>query len=310
MSEIVSTKKALDILKGVNSIVITAHIHPDGDAVGAALAMYHALRSIGKSARICINDDVPQCFSVLNGCDQIQRSVNDKADLILLLDARLNRSGGVCEKVGAPVLNIDHHFSNDRKADWLLIEPDASSTCEIIYKMFVECDISIDADIAMCLYTGIATDTGFFRFDNTTHSALSSGAELVRFGAKPAVIADAVATKSFRELQLMSAAMQTIELFLNGKAIGIFLDETLSELELTDDLIDMIRFADGVDIAFLLRYESRGRYRLRMRSRQTDITTITASLGGGGHKHAAGATLKGTLEEVKMIVINAIARVI
>ena len=306
MSERVSIKKALDILKGVNSIVITSHIHPDGDAIGASLAMYHALRSLGKSARIVINDNVPKCFAILDGYDSIVRSTDDKADLILLLDTRLNRSGGVCEKGGASILNIDHHVSNDGKADWLLLEPDASSTCEIIYKMFVEDGIPIDERIAMCLYAGIATDTGFFRFDNTSHGALSISAELVRLGAKPSLVADSIATKSFRELQLMAAAMQTIELFDDGKVIGIFLDESLSELELTDELIDLIRFAEGVEIAFLLRYEGRSRYRLRMRSRRIDITKITEALGGGGHKHAAGATIKGTLSEAKQIVLNAI----
>ena len=223
-----------------------------------------------------------------------------------MLDARINRSGGVCEKISAPILNIDHHVSNDGKADWLLLEPDASSTCEIIYKLLVDGGIDIDERIAMCLYAGIATDTGFFRFDNTSHDAMLIGAELIRLGAKPSLIADSIATKSFRELQLMSAAMQTIELFDDGKVIGIFLDENLSELVLTDELIDLIRFAEGVDIAFLLRYESKGRYRLRMRSRRRELTDITEALGGGGHKHAAGATIKGTLSEAKQIVLNAI----
>ena len=310
MSEHVSIKKALEILKGVNSIVITSHIHPDGDAIGSSLAMYHALRSIGKSARIVINDAVPKCFTILDGSDSIVRKVDGNSDLILLLDTRIERSGGVCNKLNAPILNIDHHVSNDGKADWLLLEPDASSTCEIIYKLLVAAGISINASIAMSLYAGIATDTGFFRFDNTTRDAMSISAELVRLGARPSLIADSVATKSFRELQLMSGAMQTIELFFEGKCIGIFLDECLSELASTDELIDLIRFTEGVEIAFLLRYERRGSYRLRMRSRQIDITRITEALGGGGHKHAAGATIKGTLDEVKTTLLHAIAHVI
>ena len=306
VSELVSIKKALDILKGVNSIVITSHIHPDGDAIGSSLAMYHALRSMGKSARIVINDAVPKCFSILDGSDSIVRKVDGDADLILLLDTRINRAGGVCEKISAPILNIDHHVSNDGKANWLLLEPEASATCEIVYRLLVAGSISIDKSIAMSLYAGIATDTGFFRFDNTTPDALTIGAELVRLGAEPSVIADSVATKSFRELQLMAAAMQTIETFFDGRVIGIFLDEPLSELESTDELIDLIRFAEGAEIAFLLIYEGRGRYRLRMRSRRLDITRITEALGGGGHKHAAGATIKGTLSDAKRIVLNAI----
>ena len=156
-----------------------------------------------------------------------------------------------------------------------------------------ENDIEITEDIAMCLYTGISTDTGFFRFDNTTASVLEIAAQLVRKGAKPNIIADSIATKTFLELQLIAKAMQTIKLFKDGKVIGIFLDESFSNLELTDELIDMIRFTKGADIAFLIKYDSENVYRLRMRSRQTDISKLLKVFGGGGHLHAAGATLKG-----------------
>ena len=307
MSELVSFSRVVDILKNAESIAITSHIHPDGDAIGSSLAMFHALQSLGKSARILINDDVPDCFSILEGAQSIERNSELKFDLVLLLDTRINRSGGICEKINAPILNIDHHVSNDRKADWLLLEPTVSSTCEIVFKLFVDQKIPVTSDIAMCLYTGIATDTGFFRFSNTTHSAMSICAELIRLGAKPELIADSISTKTFRELQLMTNAMRTIELFFDGRAIGIFLDRELSELVLTDELIDMIRFTAGVDIAFLLRYEYPNAYRLRMRSRRTDITKITEQLGGGGHKHAAGATIHGSLDEVKRMVLNVVA---
>ena len=306
MSELISFQAALDRIKKAESIAITSHIHPDGDAIGSALAMYHALRSIGKSARIIISDDVPDCFSILDGVDSIVRKVDREFDLVLLLDTRINRTGGVCERINAPILNIDHHVSNDRKADWLILEPDASSTCEIVFRLLIECGIPIDKNIAMCLYTGISTDTGFFRFANTTQSAMSIAAELIGFGAQPALIADSISTKTFRELQFITEALRTAELFFDGRVIGVFLDQSLSEPVLTDEVIDLIRFTAGVDIAFLLCYERRDVYRLRMRSRYTDITTITSTLGGGGHKHAAGATLHGSPVEVKRIVLNAI----
>ena len=306
MSELISFQAALDRIKNAESIAITSHIHPDGDAIGSSLAMYHALRSIDKSARIIINDDVPDCFSILHGVETIARKLDRAFDLILLLDTRINRTGGVCDRINAPILNIDHHVSNDRKANWLILDPDASSTCEIVFRFLMDRGIPIDEAIAMCLYTGISTDTGFFRFDNTTQSAMSIAAQLIGLGAKPALIADSIATKTFRELQLITGALQTIEMFNDGKVIGVFLDQPLSELVLTDEVIDLIRFTAGVDIAFLLRYERQDVYRLRMRSRQTDLTKITEKLGGGGHKHAAGATLHGTLDEVKQIVLNAI----
>ena len=295
MSKLISFFEAFDLMKQAKNISITSHIHPDGDAVGSSLAIYYILAKMGKEVSIYINDHVPDCFSILPNYNVIQRFPNksDKTDLIILLDARINRVGGICEKLEAPILNIDHHVSNDQKSDYLILNENASSTCEILFNFMQENDIEITEDIAMCLYTGISTDTGFFRFDNTTASVLEIAAQLVRKGAKPNIIADSIATKTFLELQLIAKAMQTIKLFKNGKVIGIFLDESFSNLELTDELIDMIRFTKGADIAFLIKYDSENVYRLRMRSRQTDISKLLKVFGGGGHLHAAGATLKG-----------------
>ena len=172
--------------------------------------------------------------------------------------------------------------------------------------MFKEWGIPITKEIAMNLYAGIATDTGFFRFENTTASALEAAGALVRLGAEPNLIADAMETKLFRDVQLMARALQTVEMFHEGKVVGVFLDKNLKDLELTDDLIDMIRFTKGVDIAFLLKYEAENVYRVRMRSRFSDVSKIMKSFGGGGHIHAAGCTLRMALEEAKRTVIESL----
>lgn len=196
-------------------IAITSHIHPDGDAIGSCLAMYHVLRSQGKYVSVIIDDHVPDSFSVLPGTECI-RSVGEgagEADLLILLDARMGRAGRVTDAVRAPVLNIDHHASNDGAADYLFLDAECSSTCEILYRMFKEWQIPITKEIAMGLYAGIATDTGFFRFGNTTADCLEIAADLVRLGADSHVLADAVATKAFEDVQLMAKALQTAELF-------------------------------------------------------------------------------------------------
>ena len=305
MSEIIYFEKAFELIKGAQNIAITSHIHPDGDAIGSSLAMYHLLSELGKSAAIYINDHIPDCYSILPEVNVIQKTPNEKSvDLLLLLDARINRVGGVCEKFNAPVLNIDHHVSNDKKADFLILNADSSSTCEIIFN-FMKCNkIPVTEAISMCLYTGIASDTGFFKFDNATASAMEAAAQLVRYGAKPSLIADAIETKTFADLTLIAKALQTIQLFNDGKIIGVFLDKNLADLELTDALIDMIRFTAGVDVAFLVKYERPNTYRLRMRSRYTDVSKVVNRLGGGGHVHAAGATLHGTLSEVTSQILH------
>ena len=222
----VTSQKIWELLHASDTIAITSHIHPDGDAIVSCLAMYHALRSQGKKVSVIIDDHVPDWFSILPGADCI-RTVEEgtgEADLLVLLDVRMGRAGRVTDAVRAPVLNIDHHASNDGATDYLFLDAESSSTCEILYRMFKEWKVPVTKEIAMSLYAGIATDTGFFRFGNTTADCLEIAAELVRLGAEPHVLADAVATKAFDDVQLMAKALQTAELFHGGRAVGVFLD--------------------------------------------------------------------------------------
>ena len=294
-------------IDGAESILITSHIHLDGDAIGSCLALYHVLKGMGKEVQVVIDDHVPDIYDILPGVGEIQKYARQPlaADLVILLDARPGREGRVCSAVSAPVLNIDHHVSNDGSADYTYVKPDASATAEILYRLLREWGIALTREVAFCLYAGIATDTGFFRFENTTADCLEAAAELVRSGAEPHALADAVTTKRFKDIQCMAKALKTAELFHGGRVAGVFLDKSLKDLELTDDLIDMIRFTKGVDIAFLLKYEAEETYRVRMRSRVSDVSRILEPFGGGGHAHAAGCTLCMSMESARETLIKA-----
>ncbi|MBQ7496674.1 MAG: DHH family phosphoesterase, partial [Selenomonas sp.] len=117
-----------------SSILITSHIHPDGDAIGSCLAMYHVLKGMGKEVQVVIDDHVPDIYDILPGFGEIQKYAGQPlaADLVVLLDARPGREGRVCSAVSAPVLNIDHHVSNDGSADYTYVEPEASATAEVL----------------------------------------------------------------------------------------------------------------------------------------------------------------------------------
>ena len=163
--------QAAQKLKAANKILITAHIQPDGDAIGSTLAAMMILRSIGKSAQIFIDDTVRRNLHMLPNFSEIQRPQENQtvdADLILVLDTSVDRIGNVRKLSDAPILNIDHHVTNAGEGvDELYLEPKAAATCEIIYKLAGELDAKITPEIATCLYTGLATDTGFFQFSNT-----------------------------------------------------------------------------------------------------------------------------------------------
>ena len=291
-------------LEESENILITSHIHPDGDAIGSCLALYHVLKNMGKEVQMVIDDHLPEIYDILPGFETIQRYEGQPltADLTVLLDARPGREGRVCSSCSAPVLNIDHHISNECVADYVYLDGEAAATAEILCGLFHVWGIALDAEIASCLYMGIATDTGFFAFTNTRPETLELCARLMRAGAEPAKLLAAVRKKSFPEVQELARGLGTMELFAEGRAVGIFLDESFRGLELTDDLIDMVRYIRGIDIAVLLKAEDASSCRVRMRSEVLDVSRIARALGGGGHKEAAGATIGKGFEKAKSIL--------
>lgn len=291
-------------LEKADKIIITSHIHPDGDAIGSCLALYHVLKGMGKEVQVVIDDHVPDIYDILPGFGEIQRYAGQPlaADLVVLLDARPGREGRVCSAVSAPVLNIDHHVSNDGSADYTYVEPESSATAEVLCLLFKAWGIGMTEGIASCLYLGIATDTGFFAFPNTRPETMELCANLMRAGANPARLSAAVQKKTFHEVQELARGLGTMELFAEGRAVGIFLDESFKGLELTDDLIDMVRHIDGIAIAVLLKAEDEKTCRVRMRSEVLDVSELARKLGGGGHREAAGATIGADFDTAKDIL--------
>ena len=149
----------------------------------------------------------------------------------------------------------------------------------------------IDEELSACLYAGIATDTGFFTFSNTKPETMDICAELMRAGAKQVEIATAVQRKSFHEVEELIRGLGTMELFADDRAVGIFLDESFIDLELTDDLIDMVRYINSIELVVLLKTESENSCRVRIRSEVLDVSELARKFGGGGHRNAVGATI-------------------
>ena len=308
-------KEAGDMLLAAKNIVITAHVNPDGDAIGSCLGMMHYLRGIGKNVRVLIDDDIPKNFSVLPGVENIDRpsevgSEKEMADVLLILDTNIERVGAVRESVSATqVLNIDHHVTNDLSCQAVYLDSDSAATAEIIYRLLKEMKAKMTKEIAMAVYTGIATDTGFFRFPNTTPFTMRAAAELVEYGAEPGIISEAVEAKPFERIVQMAKAVETAELFYDGKLAGIFLNRAAAEqFDSTEGLIDALRSVEESDISLLLKWKSEGVFRISMRSKKTDVSCIAADFSGGGHERAAGCTLRMTFEEAKRTILEAIGK--
>ena len=306
----INLNEVAEKISAAEKILVTAHINPDGDAIGSTLAMLQILRALNKNVCAYIDDKLPKNFVTLPFADEIKRPAeNEKisADLVIILDTAPDRIGNVLKMTGAPILNIDHHVTNKNEENFLYVDAQAAATCEIIFRLTKVLGVTITEDIAICLYTGLATDTGFFNYSNTKPATFRAAAELVECGVKPNLIAEQVEKRTAREVKVISLALQTAKLFYGGKVVGMFIDENLAKkTDTTEGLIDLIRVIDSVEVAFLLTAKGENICRVSMRSKTVNVSEIAQKLGGGGHVRAAGCTLEKSFNDAKNILLRAI----
>lgn len=293
------TKEQLKVaLDDAQHIILTVHVHPDGDAIGSMVAFYEALTNEGKSVTMVVDDVVPAKYSFLAHSDKIKQPkemTTWDADMLLVLDAstfeRIGEVGTLCK---APIYNIDHHISNSQFAEALFLCPDFAATGEILAYLCDSWGWKITASMANALYMAIATDCGFFRFSNTTEQTLKMGALCVACGAQPNIVSEHVEVTTIARIEVMKEALQTIQFFKDGKVAVIALDEALMAKvgDDTDGYVDLIRNVDTVDVAILLKAVNKKTTRVSLRAKETDVNAIASQFGGGGHVKAAGCTIQ------------------
>ncbi|MBP2654905.1 MAG: phosphoesterase RecJ domain protein [Firmicutes bacterium] len=298
------------LLTQARRLVITGHIHADGDCLGSMLALYALLSSSGKEVEMLLDDDVPQVYDFLPGIVNIRRPGREviEADLLVVLDASdAERITGVKEVVKAKIINIDHHVSNTKFADYWYIDSSAAATGEIIFRLLRQMNAVITQDIAVNLYTAIVTDCGFFRYANTTALTLRFASELVDIGVKPHIISECLDTKPLSSIITLLKVMETLELFNNGQIATITIAPEVVQDGGgdTDGLINYPRNISGVEIAIMFRRVDVKITRVSFRSRKTDVSRLALDFGGGGHARAAGCTVEGEFNNTKEKVLAA-----
>ena len=307
----ISLDEATKLLKDAQTIILTSHIRPDGDSVGSTLGLMHFLRAQGKDAHVLIDDEITRIFNVLPGVETIARpeeGVRYTADLLVVCDVELKRTGAVVPSVDAVhVLNIDHHVTNDEEAEFLYLNSDDAATCEIMHDLILQMGGTFTLDIATCLYTGIATDTGFFRFSNTTPHTMRAAADFLEIGVNQSKIAVAMEMKSYDEVMAQVKAIRNLEMFYDGRVAAVFIDEEKArEVTTTEGLLDKLRVIEGTQVVFFMKWLEKDTYRVSMRSKGPNVSRIAQGLGGGGHIRAAGCTLYGSFDEAKQTILAAI----
>ena len=296
-------RKLTDILKGKKRVALGGHMRPDGDCTGSCLGLYLYIKKNHPQMEVDVYlEDIPKAFDLLKGGEAIKGQVNesDVYDLFISLDCgdeeRLGFSLPLFKNAKS-TLCIDHHISNTGFADENIIIPTASSTCELVYTLMDS--TLIDVDIATALFTGIAHDTGIFRFDSTSPQTMMIAADLLSKGIKGNEIIDTTFyEKTFVQTKITGLALYQSELLLDGRIIVSSLSaDDMSKFEATtqdlEGIVSQMWMTKDIAVALFLYELEDGSYKVSLRSGDVvDVSLVATHFGGGGHKKAAGCSVK------------------
>lgn len=309
--------KISEEVRKAEKIVILTHESPDGDAVGSSLALALAIENLGKNPDIII-PEFNKMFNFLPGIEKIKKESNvKKYDLAIALDCADSKILEGHEKYfenATKKIVIDHHGSNQMYGDINFVNPVSPACCQILIEMFDYFNTKITKDMATCIMTGIVTDTGGFNY-NATSETFEFAAEILRIGVNISEIyRRTLRTKTIASFELNKIATNRLELLENGKIAFTYItteDEKKANAEKGDHegIVNIGKEIENVEVSiFLHEVENRG-YKISLRSLDyVNVADVAIMFGGGGHIKAAGAYANGTLEEIKIRLINEIKK--
>ncbi|MBQ4571677.1 MAG: bifunctional oligoribonuclease/PAP phosphatase NrnA [Clostridia bacterium] len=311
--KMIDVMECVSLLKEFDNYLILSHRNPDGDTLGSAFALKRALDLLGKKSMVRCNDEMADKFSYL--WQNLDNS-EIKFDKIIAVDVADKKLLGeeFEAKYGDNVfLCIDHHMSNREYAENLLLE-DRAAAAVVIYEVICELGVEITPEIANCVYTGLATDTGCFMFSNTTPTVHRIAAEVMEKGADYTLINRLMfETRTLSYIKLEQMAVASIESHFNGKcAIMIITQEMFKESGSDESECDGIasipRKIEGVKVGVTIREQTNGKYKVSLRTVEPfDAAKICSHFGGGGHNRAAGCEFDCSLDKVKIQLLSKIA---
>ena len=315
---ILDSQELFRLIGTKDRFVVTCHVHPDGDAIGSLLAMGSVLKRLGKQVELVCSEDVPSVYLFLEGSKLIKKEKTPSSipEVLISVDcAEKDRCAlplEIWDIPGLTVINIDHHITNTNFGSLNLINPQAAATGEVLHGLFKDAAIPLDRAIATALYTAVATDTGFFRYSNTSAYTLELASLLVKeYGVEPAKVAEQVhEQKSFNSIRLLGEVLCTLNVCVGGKVAWMVLDQPMLnrfrvENEETESFVNYARSIEGVEIGILFKELRPNEIKLSWRSSiAVDVSKLAAYFGGGGHARAAGCTINGPVDQVVKDVLN------
>ena len=284
-------------IEASSHIALLTHVNPDADTLGSALGMYHILNSMGKRATIVNTTQLPYNLDFLPGIKKVKKALPKNCDLMMSFDCGSFDRLGI-ETKETFLINFDHHKSNTNYGDINIIDPDAASTSQVVYGFAEECGFSINKDAALCFYTALVDDCGFFKYDTVNAKTFEFARKLCELGVSPEFVANELTMREpLSKIRLIAMVLDTLELKLDAKVAVVRLTQQMlaksgGAKEMADDALNMARSLATVEVAILLREEEDGKIKVSLRSKNyVDVSKIATLFGGGGHRRAAGFTL-------------------
>jgi len=315
----------IEQIKEAKNILLVSHIGPDGDTIGATLALANIINENfeGKNVVYVIQHKVPDIYKFLplvDGATLDNRKVEISCfDLAISLDCATKNRMGYFENIYDKAkfkINIDHHSSNPEYAQINIVDGKMSSCSEIIFNLATESNLLISKNTAICLYTGLLTDTGAFRYSNTTSNTLRTAAKLVDTGVNPQfVYENCFERRPVEMLKIAAYAMANAKYLSNDRiAYTIVNRKDLNNFNAQDEHLEgipeMLRQATSIEVAFIVKETVKKEAKFSFRSKTVGVASLCAQFGGGGHKLAAGCILQTSIDEAIKIVLPEVEKLL
>lgn len=308
-----------------DQFLVVSHVHPDGDAISSTCAIGYLLEKLGKSFWMINESPIPPKLSYLYGSSNIiqfdeNRSFNETFDAVIALDcADFERIGTVNSLFSdnTKLLNIDHHPTNDHYGTVQLIDPNAAATVEILFDLYSLFELPWDETIASCIYTGLLTDTGGFRYANTSPKVMKMASELLTYGVKGYELAEHLLEKTtMGHIRILKKALDSLSFSESNKICWLSVtkkdfEEAGASNQDLEGIVSYPRNIEGVEVGILFKELGPNEVKVSLRATgSVNVAEIAQQFGGGGHVRAAGATLNYPLEQSISLVIEKIKQVV
>ncbi len=304
-------------LKQAEKIAVSAHIRPDGDAIGSGLALLEMLRQMGKDAHFCNADMAPFPMTHLPYYDSIENRqiYPEQFDLLILLEGATPCRCGQNGIENYFTINIDHHATSTQSATLNWVDPGAAAVAELIYMLGKQLSIRFTSSMGFNLFAAIISDTGSFKYSNTTFRTLFIAADLVKScGFDPTTVTDLIFNSNpLEKIHMLQKVLSTLQIHLDGQVAIIhylrsFMENLLIEDFDSEDVVAIVRSIYGVNMTLFFKEVEDRQFRVSIRSRgQANAQLIASHFDGGGHQHAAGYNFQGSLEQAMETALKTIS---